>query len=250
MNESVTLSLKSGMEYLLRFCETKSWEIPSDLQSRITELHRKQLHNDLLSVKSFASDIAKYKDDYKKAIIAAILLYPVDPSAAELAFDFAMATAMANIFLSAWVDGGGSLPVNHDSSVWLSKREEQERKYVAGLFVSLALLMKRPDFDIQTWAETRADGYVATSAGIYITGLLRAKIASGHGNELFRFNLVGPDSKESCGTCIALLGKEKTAQEIIDGNLLTTPGNEAFDCLCFRCPHAWINVKTGKELVA
>ena len=233
MDESVTYSLKSGLEYLLRFCESKSWEIPPDLQSRITELHRKQY---LLSVKSFTSDIAKYKDDYKKAIIAAILLYPVDPSAAELAFDFAMATAMANIFLSAWVDGGGNLPVNHDSSVWLSKREEQERKYVAGLFVSLALLMKRPDFDIQTWAETRADGYVATSAGIYTIGFFRAKVASGHGEELATFD--GDDGNESCETCKKWKGKTMPINFWIENDLVPYPGNTNLECGGWRCMHS------------
>ena len=247
MDESVTLSLKSGLEYLLRFAETKSWEIPSDLQKRISVLHRKQLHDELMSVKSFTPDITKYKEDYKKAILAAILLYAVDPAGAELMFDFGMATAFANTFLSSWVDGGASLPVNHDSSVWLSQREEQERKYVTALFVSLALLLKRPDFDINSWASTRADGYLSTLSGISAIGTLRAKIASGHGEDLYEFQ--GVSGVESCKECQDMLGKKMTAKEIIEQDLIPYAGTSLYSCHGYRCEHFFAD-SGGKVLSA
>jgi hypothetical protein len=245
MDKSVTLSLKAGMEYLLRFAETKSWEIPPDLQSRISALKMKHLHTDLMASKSINPDVPKFKSEYKATIIAAILLYATDPNLAELAFDFAMITAFSNIFLSSWHDAGAQLPPNIEASQWLAQREEQERVYITGLFVGLALLLKQPDFDLNGWAETRAEGYLSTLNGIESVGILRAKVASGHGDDLYLFQ--GESGSESCKECQDLLGKKMKASDIIARDLIPFPGSTSFSCGGWKCQHFWMDAK-GKVL--
>ena len=159
---------------------------------------------------------------------------------------FAMTAAFSNVFLAAYFDGGGTLPPDKKSEEWFVKREAQERQFIEALIVALALLVTKPTFDIGAWAQARADGYVATLDGIINVAKMRA-VAATKPETLYEFQLVGPDSKESCGTCIDLLGRQKTARWIIDHNLIPTPGNDQFECLAFRCPHAWVSA-SGQEL--
>ena len=249
MDNIVNNSLKDGMGYLVKYYETVSGPIPLDLHRRISILDCKGTHDEMMALKQFNPDVDKFREDYKRAIIAAILLYVTDPRTAEYAFLFAMTTAYSNMMLSAWVDAGATLPVNHDTSQWLAQREADERKYIEALFVTLALLLQRPDFGVEAWATNRADGYIDTLFSIYTIGFLRAKIASGHDSDLYEFQ--GESGAESCKECQDLLGKQKTAQEIIANNLIPFPGNtDSFTCGGWKCQHYWKNVKTGEVLEA
>lgn len=243
MNE-VTFSIKRGMEYLIDWYETRSGELPTELKSRILNVQLKSLHSELMAIKQFHPDLDKFRQAYKEQIKDAILTYPKDKETAKAKFLFAMTTAFANVYLSAWVDGGATLPVNSDASQWLAKREEQERKNVEALFVTLAALLLLKKFNIDDWAEARAEGYSRTFDGIYNVGRMYSIMAV---NPNTLIHLDGEDGSDSCIDCQRLKAEEHTVKWVIDNDYCIYPGNTSYACQNWRCLHFWSD-RNGKQI--
>lgn len=70
-------------------------------------------------------------------------------------------------------------------------------------------------------------------------------LASAKQNEMVEFRVrTGADpSDESCRTCRRLLGKRHRRKWVVANEMMVHPGNENYECGCWRCPHDWLPLK-------
>jgi hypothetical protein len=131
---------------------------------------------------------------------------------------------------SGYVDGGSELPLDTDTSDWLSSAMSSEFGYVDALFSSLRQVLKQDDYDATVIANTHAEAYASTLDGIYNTAVLY-----GSKNKMLTF--AGDDGVESCASCQQLKGQRHKASWWIAYDYVPPTGG-GLDCSGGgRCEH-------------
>lgn len=189
-------------------------------------------------------DYATIRREYHDNIYGAVVGY-LDSSLPVTRYRNLAKRAIDRLFPAAFQAGyeesSGEETLDKDDAVWIAARAEAEGEFIDDLFASLKELRAGGDFDADAVATRHADGYSATLDGIYSEGRLR-----GAGNRVFEFG--GESGKESCGTCVGLMGKRLRARTIVKRGLIPAPGNRVFECGGWRCEHFWFDPKTGDRL--
>lgn len=152
-----------------------------------------------------------------------------------------MATALSQAYVEAadvaYVEGGGSLPLDDETAVTVRSMLDLQFGYVDSLFDTLRNMRKEGDFDAAAEATSRADGYTRSLDMMYNM----VKVA-GAGNLMLEF--VGSDGKESCKDCRRYKNKRHRAKWWIANNAV--PPNHNFQCGGYNCEHYLIS-DDGKE---
>ncbi len=162
---------------------------------------------------------------YWAAIYDAVYNY-LSSDQRSTSFKSDMKQALVQAFTSTadagYTDGGGELPMDEETSAWLTDQQGAELANVDTLFQSLKLLRDEPDTDALTEAFARADGYCNTLDWLYNQARLY-----GLKNEMLTFT--GNDGKESCDTCQSLKGQRHRASWYIAHDVVP-PSGDGLDC--------------------
>ena len=155
-------------------------------------------------------------------------------------FKKAMVTAFADAFETGYMEtaGGDTYEPEREDTDYLAAKMDAEIGYINSLFFSLKEIVEGAsieepvtDQDIVAEADNRAVMFARTLDGVYGQGKLRGKK-----NIMLKFD--GPDGNESCTTCKKLkAGPAHRAKWWVAHDLIPTPGNEQFECGCYRCEH-------------
>jgi hypothetical protein len=120
-----------------------------------------------------------------------------------------MAAAIGKAYIEttdiAYVDGGGSLPLDGDTLSLARSYMNQQLAFVDGLFETLKQMRKEGDFDAISVAFQKANSWSDSLDGFYNM----VKLA-GAGNKMLTFVQVR-NTKESCDDCVRLRGKRHRA---------------------------------------
>lgn len=129
---------------------------------------------------------------------------------------------------TAYVDGGGDLPLDDDTAAWARGELQAQFGFVDSLFETLKALRKEGDFDANTEAANRADGYTSALDGYY-----NAIKLAGAGNKMLTWNL--GDTEQHCDTCLELDGgRHRASWYSSRGYFPRKPGSQT-DCGGWRC---------------
>lgn len=152
-----------------------------------------------------------------------------------------MTLAISEAYISsadiAYQDGGGTLPLDDDTAQFANGELQAQLGYVDSLFTSLKQLKKENDFDANSEASDRADGYSNAMDALYNSVKVMAA-----GNKMLEF--AGSDGKESCVDCKRYKGQRHRASWWIGHNAV--PPNRSFACGGYHCEHLLID-DDGKE---
>lgn len=143
-----------------------------------------------------------------------------------------MTTALAQAYLetadTAYVDGGGSLPIDEDTQAWAKGELTAQMGYADSLFETLKALRKEGDFDANTEAANRADSWTSAMDGYY-----NAIKLMGAGNKMLTWYL--GETEKHCDTCLDLnLQRHRAAWYSARGYTPRKPGS-ATDCGGWNC---------------
>lgn len=128
----------------------------------------------------------------------------------------------------AYVDGGGSLPIDEDTASMARLMLGEQLAYIDSLFERLKQLRKEGDYDAINEAFDRASGY-ATSLDAFYNNIK----LSGAGNKMLTFG--GSDGRESCVDCTKLKGKRHRASWWRSHGYV--PPSREFACGGYHCDH-------------
>jgi hypothetical protein len=128
----------------------------------------------------------------------------------------------------AYMDGGGSLPLDADTAAWVKAEMDAQFAYVDSMFQTLKQMRKEGDFDAIHEGFRRADGY-ANSLDILFNNVKTMAA----GNKMLTFG--GSDGKESCSDCRRYKGKRHRASWWVSHDAV--PPNRGFECRGYRCEH-------------
>jgi len=120
-----------------------------------------------------------------------------------------MTTALAKAYIDtadiAYVDGGGTLPMDEDTLSLAKSYMNAQLGYVDGLFETLKGLRKDGDFDAISVAFQKANQWSDSLDGFY--NMIKLK---GAGNKMLTFTQMR-NTKESCDDCKKLRGQRHRA---------------------------------------
>lgn len=143
-----------------------------------------------------------------------------------------LATAISQAYIEtadlAYVEGGGSLPMDEDTAALAKSLLNEQLAFVDSLFERLKQLRKEGGFDAIREAFDRASGYTHSLDAFYNT----IKIA-GAGNKMLVFG--GSDGKESCSDCKRLKGQRHRASWWKAHEFV--PPSHKFECGGWNCEH-------------
>jgi hypothetical protein len=142
--------------------------------------------------------------------------------------DTAISKAYIESAETGYEDGGGTLPLDDDTSAWARAELDSQFGYIDSLFLTLKELRKEEDVDVIHEAFLHADAYANSLDALY-NG---AKIA-GAGNMMLTFD--GDDGKESCADCLRLKGQRHRASWWRNHGLV--PPSRNYACGGYHCEH-------------
>jgi len=155
-----------------------------------------------------------------------------------------MAVAMGESFQDAvhmgYQEAGGELPLDQDTSAWMSQRIGEERTHIDSLFERLKLV--RPAITpegVEGEASARAQGYSNTLDAMYQEARMR-------GSRNMTLVFAGMPGKDECPECKAMEGKRHRISWILANDAIPRPGNDYFTCQGYNCHHYWMNPLTGE----
>lgn len=216
-----------------------SREIISETVREYPEVRRWLSKKALKALSGFAATL----QGYYSAIYLAVKGY-LESKRPTTAFRNSAATAMSEAFTDAvytgYQEAGGELPLDKETSDWLSKRIGEERTHIDGLFERLKL--DRPTItpdEIETEANLRAQGYSNTLDAMYQEAKMR-------GSKNTTLIFAGMPGKDSCPECKKLEGKRHRISWILANDAIPRPGNDYFSCNGYNCHHYWMNPLTGE----
>ena len=174
---------------------------------------------------------AAARADLWATVYDAVTVYLNSPSPTTN-FVSVVVAAVAQAYLEtadiAYVDGGGSLPLDADTAAWVKAEMDAQFAYVDSMFQTLKELRKEGDFDAIHEGFRRADGY-ANSLDILFNNVKTMAA----GNKMLTFG--GSDGKESCSDCKRYKGKRHRASWWVSHDAV--PPNRGFECHGYRCEH-------------
>lgn len=152
-----------------------------------------------------------------------------------------MSKAMADAFVQAgelgYEEGGGELPMDNATLVWLGEAQTTELENIANLFSRLK--QEWDGLDPINEAYARADGYTATLDSIRA----QAKIMAGKG--LFQWVL--GSTEKHCATCAKLAnGKFRPAKWYVQRGYIPRLPGASMECGGYNCDCTLID-KNGNE---
>ena len=187
------------------------------------------------AIKAALGNYPQVRQAYYEDVFAAVFDY-LDSDGAVTSFRNAMKRAMVNAFSPtadiAWEDAGAILPVDEETSAWVTAMIDGELGYIDTLFQTLKQTRKGEDVQKAAIAQARAEGYAATLDRVYNY----VKVAAA-GNTMLTFT--GDDGKESCTDCSKYKGKRHKASWWISHNAV--PPNRDFECGGYNCQHTLID---------
>lgn len=147
-----------------------------------------------------------------------------------------MSTALSAAYIDAadagYQDGGGSLPLDDDTAAWARAELDAQFGFVDSLFETLKALRKEGDFDAETEAMARAEGYCQSLDMLYSGAKLRAA-----GNTMLTF--AGEDGAESCKDCSRYKGQRHRASWWVAHGAI--PPSRDFECKGYNCLHMLVD---------
>lgn len=158
--------------------------------------------------------------------------------AARNAAGRALAEDIPAAFGRGYSDAGGGEPEDDDDA-WVTAKQAEQLQFMADAITSLRGMGENITEDI---INARVELWAGMLDGVYSEGKLR-----GSKNMLCYFD--GDDGAESCQTCQDLKdGPPRTVKYILAHHLVPQPGNENFECGCWKCEHHWFSVKTDEQV--
>jgi hypothetical protein len=152
----------------------------------------------------------------------------------------ALAEDIPAAFERGYQDAGGE-ELDDDDNAWVTAKQSEQIAYMADAFESLKET-RANETATEDGIAARAEIWGAMLDGVYSEGKLR-----GGKNMMLYFD--GDDGAESCETCQKLKdGPPRSAKWVREHEMVPTPGNENFECKCFRCQHNWFSVKTDEQV--
>ena len=149
--------------------------------------------------------------------------------------------AVENAYIDGLRAGGVEDPedVEADDAQMIDELALTQKDFVTG-FVRDVRAAKNDKAAQRDILNNRIDLWTANIEAAYQAGLASAK-----GGELVEFGLApgAEPSDESCTTCERLMGKRMRRKTVVAKGLLIHPGNDNYECGCWRCPHEWLPVK-------
>lgn len=143
-----------------------------------------------------------------------------------------MTLAISEAYISsadiAYQDGGGTLPLDEDTASFANGELQAQLGYVDSLFTALKGLKKEGDYNANSEAADRADGYSKAMDALYNSVKTMAA-----GNKMLTFD--GDDGKESCTDCKKYKGQRHRASWWISHDAV--PPNRSFECGGYHCDH-------------
>lgn len=152
-----------------------------------------------------------------------------------------LVTAISKAYIEtadiAFVDGGGSLPLDEDTASFARSLLDAQLGYVDSLFETLKQLRKEEDVDAIHEAFSRANGYANSLDAFY-----NSIKTMGAGNKMLTFT--GDDGKESCSDCQKYKGQRHRASWWVSHDAV--PPNRNFECGGYNCEHLLVD-DNGQE---
>lgn len=223
----------------IQFLEQRGYIIPPEvlaLKSHKTNDEEKELAHYIKSLASKAdTGYAAIKNTMWAAIYDNVYGYLTSNSPVTN-FKNTISTAISAAYIyaseSAWIDGGGELPLDDDTLSWAKAEMDAQLLYVDSLFDTLKQLRKEDDMDPIHEAFARATGY-ANSLDSYYNYIKTAA----YGNRMLTF--VGSDGRESCKDCSRMKGQRKRASWWVAHDMV--PPSRNFECKGYNCDHYLID---------
>lgn len=151
-------------------------------------------------------------------------------------FKSRMKSAVSFAFLhaaeTAYLDGGGTLPLDDETNALFVSLQNQEYANVDALAERLRLLKKEGDGDTIHEAYQRAEGYAKTLDSVYA----QIKVMAA-GSKMLTF--VGDDGEHTCTDCAKYKNKRHRASWWVSHNAV--PPSRDFECGGWRCAHVLVD---------
>lgn len=222
----------------IKFLEKRGHEIPIDilaLKSGKTSVEEKKLADFIKNSLKADMGYASVRSTMWAAIYDQVYLYLTEGKQITT-YKQKMVSAVSAAYIyaseSAWIDGGGELPLDNDTLTWAKSELDAQLSYVDSLFETLKRLRKEGDFDAIHEAFGRADGYSSSLDSYY--NYIKA---SAYGNRMLTFT--GSDGRESCTDCKRLKGMRKRASWWVSHDFV--PPSRQFECKGYHCDHFLID---------
>ncbi len=198
---------------------------------------------DYKSIKMGLPDTEDYdvvRADFVNRLTDAFLIFASTGGASSRASRNAAARAVAEdvpaAFYAGYKDAGGDDTEDEDES-WLTAEQGRQLAFMTD---ALAAVRGAGDVSTEDAIGARVEMWAATLDGIFSEGKLR-----GSKNMMCYFD--GDDGDESCSDCQDLkAGPPRSVKYILAHELVPKPGNENFECGCWKCKHNWRSVKTDE----
>lgn len=178
-----------------------------------------------------AGDYDAIRQRLKDAVFDAVAGY-LDSNSPITSYSNRLDTALSAAYIdaadSAYVDGGGSLPLDEDTASWARAELDAQFGFVDSLFETLKALRKEGDFSALDEAAARAEGYAGSLDALYNGVRLRAA-----GNMMLTFE--GDDGEESCKDCSRYKGQRHKASWWVAHDAV--PPSRSFACGGYNCQH-------------
>ena len=143
-----------------------------------------------------------------------------------------MITAVSRAYVetadAAYVEGGGSLPLDEETADWARGQIEIQSGYIEDLFEQLKEIRKEGDYDADLTAQARADGYASGLDGFYNEAVLR-----GSSNKVVEWVLGG--AEKHCKDCAKLNGQRHKIKWFIDRDYIPRKNGAAMECQGYNC---------------
>ena len=216
--------LFEAVKTTLDYCRQNNIRLPEDITRDARQLG-------LIPSARKAADYSSIRDRLYLAIFDAVDGF-LSSNAHAGTYSRVMAVAVSQAYLEtaeiAYVEGGGSLPLDDDTAAWVRGELDAQLGFVDSLFETLKALRKEGDFEAENEAVRRADGY-CNSLDAFFNGVK----LSGAGNIMLTFD--GDDGKESCTDCQRYKGQRHRASWWIAHDAV--PPSRSFECGGYHCDH-------------
>jgi hypothetical protein len=224
----------------VNWLKNRGVDLPSDIlllvkdDIDLTNDDKQKIYKELKSVKQLGG-YQGVRNEFWAAVYDAISGY-LTTTAYMPTYKDPLIVAISKAYLEAanigYEDGGGTLPLDEDTALWVRSELDAQFGFIDSLFIRLKDLRKEDDVDFIGEAFARANGYTDSLDMLY-NG---AKLA-GVGNKMLTFS--GDSGKESCKDCKRLYGQRHRASWW--RNRGWVPPSHNFECGGWNCQHILID---------
>ena len=198
------------IEFAISYLKGRGAKIPASLlqslsDGRVLSIKAGTIHS--RSYKQSVDDYSAVRDELWIAVYDGVFDF-LNSNSHMGTYSRPVITALSKAYLTtadiAYVDGGGSLPLDDDTQAWARAELESQSGYVDSMFLTLKQLRSEGDFDANATASDRADAYTSALDGFYNSIKMM-----GAGNKMLTWNL--GSAEKHCDTCLNLDGQRHRA---------------------------------------